>query len=708
MDRRDFIKTAGAGMALLSTPPASRAQGPLSAEEIEARVRELLSQLTLEEKVSQMSGARKKTNPEITPDYWNAQTPGIKRVGIPGMRFTDGPKGINREGSAAFPVAIARAAAWDVPLAERVGEAMGYEARAQGANMYGGVCINVLRHPANGRAQESFGEDPLLLGAMGAATVRGVQKHVAACAKHFACNNHEEARFYVNVVVDERTLREVYLPHFKACVDAGVASIMSAYNNLNGHVCSENRHLLTEILKEDWGFPGFVMSDFGLGTESTVPAAKAGLDVEMDRTVYFGKNLIMAVRLGLVSEDIIDQAVARILRQKLRFIHLEGANYDRGKLAGPEHAALARESAREGMVLLKNDGGLLPLDPGKLRKVAVLGKLADTANIGDIWSSGVKTPYVVTPLAGIKARLGEAVEVVYADGKDLAAATAAAAGADAVIVVAGLTAEDEGEGGFGNSPVFQYLPMNERGRDRNFLGLHQGEIDLIDAAAGATDRLVVALEGGAPITLREWKDKAEAILMAWYPGMEGGHAIAEVLFGDFNPGGKLPCVWPVDETQCVPLDTRASEVRYDYLHGYRYQEKMGARPEFPFGFGLSYTTFSYSNLRLDQDSVDQDGTVTVRVDVTNTGKRAGRETAQLYVSYLGSRVERAPKDLKAFAMIGLEPGATGTVTLELKAGDLAYYDADARKWVVEEIEYEAKVGPSADEDQLLKAKFRVK
>ena len=705
MDRRDFIKATGAGLALVAAPGMVRAQGSLSEEEIEARIREILPQLTLAEKVSQMSGTKKGS--EIDPSYWNAQTPGIKRLGIPGMRFTDGPKGINREGSTAFPVAIARGAAWDVGLAERVGEAMGFETRAQGANMYGGVCINVLRHPANGRAQESFGEDPLLLGAMGVATVRGVQKHVAACAKHYACNNHEEARFYINVTVDERTLREVYLPHFKACVDAGVASIMSAYNNLNGHICSENRHLLTEILKEEWGFPGFVMSDFDLGTESTIPSAKAGLDVEMSWTVYFGRRLMMAVRLGLVSEEIIDQAVTRILRQKLRFIHLEDASYDKSRIAGAEHAALARESARHSMVLLKNDGGLLPLDAMAIKKIVVLGELADTANIGDIQSSGVKPPYVVTPLQGIKARLGDSVEVVHGDGRDLAAAKAMARDADTVIVVAGLTYKDEGEGGFGPSPVFQYLPMNEIGRDRGFLGLHQGEVDLINAVSEETDRLVVVLEGGAPITLHEWKDRAEAILMAWYPGMEGGHAIANVLFGDFTPCGKLPCVWPVDERQCVPLDTRASEVRYGYLHGYRFQEKMGFKPEFPFGFGLSYTSFRYGNLRLDRDAIGKDGTITAQVDVTNTGKVAGHEVVQLYVSCPGSSVERAPKDLKGFAKVALEPGATQTITLSLNARDLAYFDAGASKWVVEASEYEVKVGPCAEDGVLLVERFRV-
>jgi beta-glucosidase len=696
-------------MALAAAPGVLRAQqGAMSAEEIEARIREILPMLSLREKVSQMSGTKKGS--EIVEGYDNAQTPGIKRLGIPGVRFVDGPKGINFPGGTAFPVAIARGATWDVELVERVGDAIGYEARAWTANLFGGVCINVLRHPANGRAQESFGEDPFLLGVMGAATTRGVQNHVMACVKHYACNNHEEARFYVNVTVDERTLREMYLPHFKACVDAGVASVMSAYNDVNGELCGHNKHLLTDILKDEWGFDGFVLSDFDLGVEATVPAARAGLDIEMSRTLYYGRNLIWAVRMGLVSEEIIDEAVTRILRQKLRFLqYLEDETYGTREIGGGEHAALARETALHSMVLLKNDDGALPLDPKAMKKIAVLGELADRANIGDIWSSGVRPDYVVTPLEGIKDKLGDSVEVVYGDGRDLAAAKAMARDADAVIVVAGLTFEDEGEGGLGPFPFFQLLPfVGKRGRDREFLGLHEWEIDLIRAVSDETDRLVVVLEGGSAITLNEWKDRANAILMAWYPGMEGGHAVAELLFGDFNPCGKLPFVWPVNEDQCVPLDTRAAQVRYGYLHGYRYQEKMGYKPEFPFGFGMSYTSYRYSNLRLDHDAIGKDGTVTARVDVTNTGKVAGHEVVQLYVSYLGSTVERSPKDLKAFTKVALEPGATRTVALEVNAEDLAYYDADASKWVVEDIEYEVKVGPSADDDDLLVERFRVK
>ncbi len=712
MDRRDFMKAAGTGMVLASVPGVLRAQGALSADEIEARIREILPQLSLKEKIWQMSGRKqgsgksgREAGSEILEGYGSAQTPGINRLGIPGVRFVDGPKGIGFEGSSAFPVAIARGAAWDVKLAERVGDAMGYEARAGGANFYGGVCINVLRHPANGRAQESFGEDPFHLGVMGAATVRGAQNHVMACAKHYTCNNHEEARFYVNIKVDERTLREMYLPHFKACVDAGCASVMSAYNDVNGQLCSQNKHLLRDILKDEWGFDGFVISDFDLGVEDTVLTARAGLDIEMSKTVFYGRNLLWAVRMGLVSEDIIDDAVTRILRQKLRFIHLEDAKYDKNKVAGEKHAALARESAQKSMVLLKNEAEILPLDLKAVKKIAVLGELADTANIGDIWSSGVRPPYVVTPLEGIKAKLGDSVEVVYGDGRDLVAAKAMAADADTVIVVAGLTFEDEGEGGLA---PFMPPSAGTLGRDREFLGLHDWEIDLISAVSGETDRLVVVLEGGAAITLNEWKDRAQAILMAWYPGMEGGHAVADVLFGDVNPCGKLPFVWPKSEDQCVPLNTRAFHVKYGYLHGFRYQEKMGYKPEFPFGFGMSYTDYRYSNLCLDRDAIGKDGSITASVDVTNAGKVAGSEVVQLYVSYLGSAVERSPKDLKAFAKVAIEPGATETVALKLNAGDLAYYDVNAPGWVVEDIEYEVKVGPSSDDNDLLVEKFQVK
>lgn len=699
MDRREFVLLSGAGLAASSLPRLSRAGEKLGAEEIEARVKEILDQLSLWEKVSIMSGRYLWDFKEKQKGYGKTipfRTPGIERFGLPGIRFIDGPRGINFDGSTAFPVAMARGATWDPDLAMRVGRAIGYEARAGGANFWGGGCINVLRNPRGGRAQESYGEDPYHLGVMGSATIMGVQEHVMACAKHYACNNNEDSRFYVDVKVDERTLREIYLPHFKACVDAGVASVMSAYNFVNGSHCGNNKHLLRDVLKQDWGFEGFVVSDFTMGTHSTVRPANAGLDIEMPGTIFYGRKLLLAVKAGLVPKKNIDEAAARIIRQQLRFIHLEDRPCDKSKVAGTEHAALAREVSQKSMVLLKNQGGLLPLDRKEIKRIAVLGRLADMPSTGDRGSSSVRPPYVVTPLQGIKEKLGASAEIVYEDGSNLDAAAKAAAGADAAVIVAGLTYEHEGEGGFPGAP-------GDRGR----LGLDKDEVKLIQAVSGSSDKCVVVLEGGSAITMSEWKDRVPAIIMAWYPGMEGGNAIADVLMGDAVPGGRLPFVWPASEDQCAPLKNWAPRLQYDYFHGYRLADKEGYVPEFPFGFGLSYTTFRHDRLRLSARSIGRDGKIKVSVDVTNTGKVAGEEVVQVYVGYKGSAVTRAKKDLKAFAKVALDPGETRTVNLELRARDLAYYNVESGEWVVEPIEYVVYAGPSSRQEDLLSDAFKI-
>jgi beta-glucosidase len=693
MDRRDFIKAAGAGAAAMAAPGQMKASSALSDDEIESRIREILPQLGLWEKVSLMSGRYTQDFGEKQKGYGKTvpfQTPGIKRFGIPGIRFIDGPRGINFQGSTAFPVAMARGATFDVELARRVGEAIGCEARAGGANYFGGVCINVLRHPAGGRAQETFGEDPYHLSAIGVATLSGVQEHVMACAKHYACNNNEDSRFYVNVKVDERTLREIYLPHFKACADAGIASVMSAYNYVNNRHCGHNKPLLRDILKDDWGFDGFVVSDFTFGCRSTVRAANAGLDVEMPGTMYYGRKLLVAVAAGLVPRKNIDDSVARLLRQQLRFIHLEDVPYDKSRVAGPEHQALALETSRKSIVLLKNNG-VLPLKRNSLEKIAVLGRLADTPNIGDRGSSSVRPPYVVTPLQGLRDRLGDSVEILYEDGSDLEAARSAAKEADAVVLVAGLTYEDEGEGG---APFLA--------GDREHLGLRKSEKELIKAASSLNDRCVVVLMGGSAVTMAEWKEGAGAVLMAWYPGMEGGRAIADVILGNVNPCGRLPFAWPKSEDQCAPLKNWAPVLKYGYYHGYRLMDKQGFEPEFPFGFGLSYTTYRYGNLRLDKKTVNRSGKVTVKVDVANAGDVAGEEVAQLYVGYEGSKVDRPVKDLKGFVKIALEPGETRTAAFELKPEDLACYNVGRGGWEVEDIEYVVYVGPSSNDKKLLK------
>jgi len=671
--------------------------------ELESRIIELLSRMTLAEKIDQMSGDETLIELVDMLFHYNHRpfsAGGNKRLGIPAIKFTDGPRGLCLNHSTCFPVAMARGATWDTELHERVGEAIGVEARAQGANYYGGVCINVPRHPGWGRSQETYGDDPYHLGAMAVAVINGLQKHVMACAKHFACNSIEEARFFVDVRIDERALREIYLRHFEKCVKAGVASVMSAYNKVNGYYCSNNVHLLRDILKGEWGFEGFVMSDFIWGTRDGKGAANGGLDIEMPSRRYFGRRFKRMVKRGEVKGEVIDEAVTRILRTKARFARVgDAAGYDREKVASSEHAFLALEVAQKGIVLLKNENGALPLSLDNVKKIAVIGELADKANIGDKGSSRVLPPYVVSPLHGIRDKAGGSAQVVYDKGKRPDRAVAVAKEADAVIVVAGLSCKEEGE----------YLSSISRmGGDREDLDLPEKQEGLIKAVAAVSDRCIVVLEGGSAITMEAWKDGVEAIIMAWYPGMEGGHAIADVLFGDINPSGKLPITFPRSTDQLPHFDKKAKTIDYGFYHGYRLFDKEGFEPAFPFGFGLSYTTFKYSNLRLSERHIGKSGEIEVKVDVSNVGGMEGDEVAQLYVGYNGSKDDRPVKELKGFGRLHLTPGETKTQSFVVKAEDLAYYSTETGSWEVEEIEYVVYVGASSRrEDLYLSSMFEI-
>ncbi len=655
----------------------------------EEQVKNLLAKLTLDEKINQMAG-----KPFIHfilqiagyGKYSSFDTPSIERLGIPGIKFIDGPRGVGFKGSTAFPVAMARGATWDVELEERVGTIIGYEAAAGGANLCGAVCINVLRHPSWGRAQETFGEDPYHIGSMGAGLTRGLQKHVMACVKHFAANSIEESRFFVDVEMDERTLREIYLPHFKMCVDAGAASVMSAYNKLNGEYCGHNRHLLREILKEDWNFKGYVVSDFLYGVRNGEDAANAGLDLEMPFPRHFGKKLKKAVLSGRVSESKIDESVSRLLKQQLRFLHSNNeTEYDKEIVGGDEHAALAREVSQKGTVLLKNEDGALPLIQGKIKKIAVLGRLADRINLGDRGSSTVRPPYAVTPFEGIKKRAGDSIEVIQYSGRRISRAKKIAEKSDAVVIVAGFTWKEEGE----------YIREVKVGGDRLNLDLLQRDVKLINAVSSVNDRCIVALESGTAIAMGPWIENIQAILMIWYPGMEGGNALADILFGDVNPSGKLPVNFPESGDQLFKFDNKAEKVNYNYYHGYRYFDKLGYKPLFPFGFGLSYTKYCYQNLKLSAGIIAKDGELDISVDVTNTGEMAGEEIVQLYIGYNGPQVDRPEKELKGFGRIALKPGETGTVNLKIRTEDLAYWDIDSGDWVVEAIEYAVYIGGSS-------------
>jgi beta-glucosidase len=701
-----FAREAGAGTFKFTDVPRG---GVLTPEEVDGYARKLLAEMTLQQKVLQMSGDTSLWDmiQLITVEKWKYNDAPIAagadaRLRIPPIAFADGPRGVVLNHSTAFPVAMARGASWDRDLQRRIGDAVGKEIRAQGGNLWGGVCVNVLRHPSWGRAQETLGEDPYLLGELAAASVEAVQAHnVMGCAKHFALNSIEETRMKVDARADPRTLREVYLPQFERLAKADVASFMSAYNKVNGDYAGESRHLLREILKEEWGYRGFVMSDFFWGIYDGKKAALAGLDLEMPWTRAYGKTLVAAVEKGEVPLAVIDEAVLRLLRRKIEYgTRPDPVAYPASLVRAPGHVALAREAAEKGVVLLKNEAGLLPLDEGSLKTVAVVGRLADAPNLGDHGSSRVYPPDTVTVVEGLREALG-AVSVLHETGADAVKALAVARAADAVVVVAGFDQSDEGE----------YIPekprQDEWGGDREDLALKREDRELILSVAAENPRTIVVLIGGGAITVEEWHEKAGAILMAFYPGEQGGAAIARLLLGQANPSGKLPFTVPKDASLLPPFDNESLAVEYGRYHGYTLAEKKGWEPRHAFGHGLSYTTWAYANLVLESGEVKADGTVRASVDVTNTGSRAGEEVVQLYVGYPSSRVDRPVKLLRGFEKVALAAGETKHVTFTLPVGSLAYYDVGAKAWVVERQPHSLSVGGSSRAADLLTATFQV-
>lgn len=630
-----------------------------------------------------------------------------KKRGIPPIAFSDGPRGITVSSSTGFPVAMARGASWDVDLERRVADAMGKELRASNSNFFGGLCINLLRHPGWGRAQETYGEDPFLLGEMGVALMEGVQRHhVMACAKHFAANSIENSRFYVDVQMDDRTLHEVYLPHFKKVVDSGVASIMSAYNRLNGTYCGENTKLLTGILRDQWGFEGFVISDFVWGVHEAEGGLKAGMDIEMPvEKFYTTKKVSNLIDEGVLSQELIDDRVRRVIKTKLAYISSPDLmDYESVDIAGPEHIKLALESAEKSMVLLKNDGNTLPLVKDSIRKLVVVGSLASEINTGDHGSSYVKPPYVVTPLDGIRKALDQHAEVLFFDGSDVEAAGSAAKDADALVIVAGYRYNDEGEYVI-NDPSKEGARVKEGG-DRESLRLKPEDEKLILDLSPSNPKCIVALVGGSAVIMENWNASVPSILMTWYAGMEGGTALANILFGDANPSGKLPFTIPGTEKHLPLFDPFAKKARYDYYHGYTLFDKMELEPAFPFGFGLSYTRFDFEGLEIDQPELSGDGVLIAEINVSNCGHRAGEEVAQLYIGFGNSKVDRPVKLLRGFQKVALQPGETKRLRFEVPAGDLAWYNPDTGQWEIEVMEYRLYIGNSSSDHDLQSVPFR--
>ncbi|MFL6206171.1 MAG: beta-glucosidase family protein [Acidimicrobiales bacterium] len=624
----------------------------------------------------------------------------VERLGVPGFRFSDGPRGVVVGNATAFPVTMARGATWDVDLEERIGDAIGLELRAVGADLYGGVCVNALRHPAWGRAQETYGEDPHHLGEMGAALTRGVQRHVMATVKHFACNSMENARFQVDVRVDEAALHEVYLPHFKRIVDEGVACVMSAYNAVNGEWCGESPTLLTEILRDRWHFDGFVISDWIFGLRDAAASVNAGLDVEMPARMVRYENLAAAMERGEVDAGAVERAAGHTVAAMLR--HATDPTRDRSPvsedvLASTEHRALAREAATKAIVLLRNepvDGHLLlPLDATSLARVAVIGHLADARNLGDGGSSDVYAPSVVTHLAGLRAALPHA-EVGFADGADLEAAKELAAAADVAIVVVGYTRADEGEyiGQAGTSHLAALMPEADEldvveafharladdhvprpdtipggdalgfstGGDRERLTLHDADEALIAAVASATPRSVVALVAGSAVLTEGWRQTVPAMLQVWYSGMEGGHGFADVLLGRVDATGRLPFSVPTDSAHLPDFDRDAEAAVYDRWHGYWRLARDRRAPAFPFGFGLSYTSWVLGATTADADAT----TVTVTARLSNTGERPGADVLQVYAGRKADP-DRPARRLVGFRRVELDAGQSADVVVEV-------------------------------------------
>ncbi len=629
----------------------------------------------------------------------------IERVGLPGVAFADGPRGCVVGNATCFPVAMARGATWDPELEERVGEAIGRELRAAGATLTGAVCVNVLRHPAWGRAQETYGEDPFHVGELAAAATRGLQRHVMACVKHLACNSMENARFTVDVEVDEVALHEVFLPQFRRVVDEGVASVMSAYNAVNGEWCGQNRGLLTDVLRGEWDFARFVISDWIFGLRDAATSLAAGLDVEMPYRMVRAHHLPAALAEGRASWDDVDAAVTRFVATLLRFDDVLSTPAPGADVLGsPEHRTLAREVAARSVVVLRNEpvGGtpVLPLAPGS--RLAVFGTLARTVNLGDGGSSDVWDLKCRTVLDGLAA----VADAVYDDGTDARRAGALAAGADAAIVVVGCTYLDEGEfiGATDPSlgelfpeadepdvaerftaaitelaPVVKPLRLAERaagfstGGDRSSLRLHREDVELVRATVAANPRTVVVLQGGSAILASEWAGDVPAVVHAFYGGCEAGSGLADVLFGAAEPAGRLPFTVPVDEADLPAFDRDATTAHYDRWHGWWRLARNGRVPLFPFGFGLSYTTFA---LGAAVASVDGD-VVEVRGSLRNTGDRDGADVVQLYAELPDAD---APPRLVGFRRVEVPAGAEVAVTVTVPFDRLAVRDPEAHAW----------------------------
>ncbi|HEX3855681.1 MAG TPA: glycoside hydrolase family 3 C-terminal domain-containing protein [Verrucomicrobiae bacterium] len=810
-----FINNAVFGA---DAPLYKDAQAPL-----EQRVNDLFGRLTQDEKLSLLGGTGFATQP-------------IPRLGVPEMVMADAGQGVRGgpEGTlgpaTAFPAGVLMAATWDTNLLWQIGQAIGEEARnkGQGIQILLGPAVNIHRTPLGGRNGEYFTEDPYLAARLAVAYIQGMQSNgISACIKHFACNNQESDRMEVNANVSERALREIYLPAFEAGVKEGnVHSVMSSYNQVNGHHSSANPYLLKEILKKEWGFDGLVMSDWGGVHEADV--VQDGNDLEMPT----GANMTVpklkaALADGSVTQAAVDDSVHRILRTIIRVGLLDGPMHpDARKVNSPAHSALALEAAEKGIVLLKNQKNILPLDSAKIKSIAVIGEPADKLQIDALGSPEVHPLHTVELLDAIKARAGKAViryvaagsegeplpasvlmspdgtahgfEAEYFTNRDLEGVPALTRAENKINLqgprrpahgfpgtdfsvrwTAKLTVPESGNYAFtftgddgfriflDGKPLIDHwvetaaMPITAEtqltagktydlrveyfqaagdftaqlnwqppgkslfdkaldaaknsdvaivcvsthrtegeGGDRPSMDLPAHQADLIRAIAAVNKKTIVVLNNGTPVMMKDWLNKVPAIVEGWFPGQEGGTALAAILFGDINPSGKLPDTLAADRTDYPDANNfPGANHQVNYAEGiyigYRHFDKNNIQPLFPFGYGLSYTTFGYKNLRLSQAQLAPDGSVTASVDITNIGKRAGEEVAELYIHDLHPQIDKPVRELKGFSKISLQPGETKTVQFTIHPRDLAYFDVPGKQWKADVGEYEIGIGASS-------------
>ena len=693
--------------------------------QMEKRIEKLIKKMTLEEKVGLLHGNSK---------FYVA---GVERLGIPEWSLSDGPHGVRAEinrhdwayagwtndSASYFPTGTAFAAAWNPELAYRRGEVLGEEARWRKKDVLLGPGVNIIRSPLCGRNFEYMSEDPYMNSVLAVAYIKGLQSRDVACSvKHFAVNNQETNRTTVDVECSERALREIYLPAFKAAVqEGGALTVMAAYNKFRGEFCAENNYLVRKILRNEWGFDGVYVTDWG-AAHSTVPSMEAGLDLEMGTLIdkyedwYYANPLIDAVKSGKVPMSLVDEKVGDVLRVMIKTNVLDPKKrFGPGSMNTKEHQQATYDAAAEAIVLLKNQNNLLPLDFSSIKSLAVIGDNATRKHSNGGLSSEIKAVYEVTPLGALRAKWGDKVDIRFAQGYEklstivegsnngqssgtfssktqesdalLKEAVEVARTSDVALLVCGLNHDYDTES-------FDRLNMD----------IPYGQVELIQEVVKANPRTIVVMIAGSPLNMAAVDICSPAIVWAWFNGMEGGNALVDVLSGKVNPSGKMPFTTPVslDQSPAHALGNfpgRDLKVNYeeDILVGYRWFDTKGLPVVYPFGYGLSYTTFDYSNLNTDKETYDQADTIQATFTLTNTGDREGAEVAQLYVSDPVCSVMRPVKELKGFKKVFLKPGESRRITLDIPVSSLAFYSEAQSQFVVEPGEFILQLGASASD-----------